>query len=62
MEIKVNSYYFTIYNHNCEIPPVDNTKNTSYNQDFADSNFLFSILMPLNGEYFSLLLENTIYL
>ena len=62
MEIKVTSYFFTIYNHNCEVPPVGKTKNTSYSQNFADSNLISPILMPFYGEYFTSVLENTIYL
>ena len=62
MEIKVDTLYFSIYNHNCEIPPVDNTQTSSYLDNFANSTILKDIKnsIPFDGEYFLTLLENTI--
>ena len=63
MELKVDTTYLSIYNHNCEIPPVDNSKNTSYLPTFADSKILKSLgEFNFEGEYYLSLLENSISL
>ena len=62
MEIKAENYLFSIFNYNCEIPPVDNSKNSSYFPDFANSTILFELKIPYYYEYNTSILENSIYI
>ena len=43
MEIKTNTYGFSIYNHNCEIPPIESTHSSNYSSDFGNSKISFFI-------------------
>ena len=61
MEIKASNLFFSIYNHNCEIPPVHNSKNYSYSENFANSKVVYSHF-SIFGENNASLLENTIYI
>ena len=63
MELKDNTFGFSIFNHNCDIPPVDNSKSSSYLPtlanssiiDYVDDNYTTSL-----GEYFPYILNNTL--
>ena len=63
MEIKDDSFGLTIYNHNCEIPPIDNSKSSTYLPTLANSTIIDSVddnQTVINGEYFTYILENKI--
>ena len=63
MEIKDDSFGFTIYNHNCDIPPIDNDNSSTYLPTLANSTIIEYVdenLTIINGEYFTYLLENKI--
>ena len=65
MEIKSDSIGFTIFNHNCDIPPIDNSKNTSYFPNLANSttiDFIDDNETIIYGEYFTSILNNKIYI
>ena len=64
MEIQTDSIGFTIFNHNCEIPPSDNSKATSYLPTLANSTLIEHIddnETEFFGEYYTSILENIIY-
>ena len=64
MEIQTESIGFTIFNHNCEIPPSDNSKTTSYLPTLANSTLIEYIddnETDFFGEYYISILENIIY-
>ena len=62
MEIKTNTYGFSIYNHNCEIPPIESTHSSNYSSDFGNSTVFRPIrpYIPKFGEYYACVLENII--
>ena len=65
MEIKSDKEGFTIFNHNCDIPPVDSSGPSSYLPTLADSSIIDYVddNMTINfGEYYTYVLENTIYI
>ena len=62
MEIKAENFLFSIFNYNCEVPPVDNSKNANYSTDFANSTILRQFIFPIYQEYNASILENTIYI
>ena len=64
MEIKTNTYGLSVINHNCEIPPIDNTNSSSYDSNFGGSSILknTTYYVPIYGEYYAAILENIIYI
>ena len=65
MEIKSDTKGFTIFNHNCEIPPPDNSNISNYSPTLANSTIIESIddnETTIFEEYFTSILENTIYI
>jgi hypothetical protein len=66
MEIKLDSQGFTIFNHNCDIPPIETPEHpgqSSYLPDLANSITVDHVddnLTTILDEYFISLLENTI--
>ena len=65
MEIRSDAMGFTIFNHNCDIPPIDSSQTNSYLPTLANSTIIDSIddNQTVNfGEYFTSILENTIYI
>ena len=63
MEIKDDQFGLTIYNHNCDIPPIDNSKSSTYLPTLANStiiDFIDDNETIINGEYFTYILENKI--
>ena len=62
MEIKAESFLFSIFNYNCEIPPI-NKSTISYLPTFANSSIIYyQNRFPIYGEYFTYILENNIYI
>ena len=62
MEIKAESFLFSIFNYNCEIPPI-NKSAISYLPTFANSSIIYyQNRFPIYGEYFTYILENNIYI
>lgn len=64
MEINSDTKGFTIFNHNCEIPPSDNSNISNYSNTLANSTIIEYIddnETVLFDEYFTSILENTIY-
>ena len=65
MEIRTNTRGFTIFNHNCDIPPADNSHTDSYLPTLGDSTIIDTIddnQTTIFEEYFISILENTIYI
>ena len=64
MEIKTNTYGLSIINHNCDIPPIDNSNTSSYDSDFAGSTIFKPIIhyIPIYQEFYAAILENKIYI
>jgi len=63
MEIKDDQFGLTIYNHNCDIPPIDDSKSSTYLPTLANStiiDFVDDNQTIINGEYFTSILENKI--
>ena len=63
MEIKDDQFGFTIYNHNCDIPPIGDSKSSTYLPTLANStiiDFVDDNQTIINGEYFTYILENNI--
>ena len=62
MEIKINTIGLTIYNHNCDIPPINPDSNPSLLPNFEESIIIDHIddnETQIYGEYFIYILNNT---
>ena len=63
MEIKTDSLGFTIYNYNCDIPPINKELNPPLLPNFANSKIIEHIDTndtQIYGEYFAYILNNTL--
>ena len=63
MELKIDSIGLTIYNYNCDIPPLNKYNIPPFLPNFADSIVLDHVddnLTEINGEYFIYILNNNI--
>jgi len=63
MEIKTDSLGFTIYNYNCDIPPLNKELNPPLQPNFANSKVIDHIDTDdtqIYGEYFIYILNNTL--
>ena len=63
MEIKIDSVGFTIYNYNCDIPPINKELNPPLLLNFVNSKIIEYIDTndtQIYGEYFVYILNNTI--
>ena len=62
MELKIDTIGLTIYNFNCDIPPINSDNNPPFLPNFADSEIMDHIddnYTEIYGEYFIYILNNT---